>query len=421
MSMNTAVPFFRPEIGRAEIDEVVSVLRSGWLTTGAVTERFEEEFAASIGGRHALAVNSCTAALHLAVNALNLRPGEGVLVPTMTFAATAEVVRYEGAVPILVDCDPDTGHLDLDAAQRLLTGAQRCRGVFTSFAGIMPVHVGGHMMDVDAVRRLAESWRLWVVEDAAHAFPAARRSRPHQPWRRCGQGTGDVTCFSFYANKTITTGEGGMAVTDRLDLADRMRLMSLHGLSHDAWTRYASHGRWDYQIVAAGYKYNLTDIAAAIGVHQLERAEKMRARREQIAMRYREAFAAVDEITLPAVPEDCLHSWHLFPILLRLDRLTIDRDQFIEELRRRGVTPSVHWRPLHMHPYYQRTYGYRPNDCPQAAARFARVVSLPIFSAMTPEEIAQVITTVTDVVAANRRGLGRNGAVSRTVSGGATG
>jgi dTDP-4-amino-4,6-dideoxygalactose transaminase len=417
--MSIAVPFFRPDIGRAEIDEVVNVLRSGWLTTGPMTERFEEEFAASIGGRHALAVNSCTAALHLAVNALALRPGEGVLVPTMTFASTAEVIRYEGAVPILVDCDLETGHLDLDAAQRLLTGAQRCRGVFTAFAGIMPVHVGGHMMDVDAVRQLAEAWRLWVVEDAAHAFPAARRTRPHQPWRRCGQGTADVTCFSFYANKTITTGEGGMAVTDRLDLADRMRLMSLHGLSHDAWARYASHGRWDYQIVAAGYKYNLTDIAAAIGVHQLERAEKMRARREQIALQYRESFATIDEIALPAFPDECLHAWHLFPLLLRLDRLSIDRDQFIEELKRRGVTPSVHWRPLHMHPYYQRTYGYRPNDCPQATARFARVVSLPLFSAMTAEEIAHVVTTVADIVTAYRRIAGRGGAAGHTWSGGA--
>jgi dTDP-4-amino-4,6-dideoxygalactose transaminase len=418
--MSTTVPFFRPDIGHAEIAEVVNVLRSGWLTTGPVTERFEEEFATSIGGRHALAVNSCTAALHLALNALNLRPGEGVLVPTMTFAATAEVVRYEGGVPVLVDCDPDTGHLDLEAAQRLLTGAQRSRGVFTSFAGIMPVHVGGHMMDVDEVRKLAEAWRLWVVEDAAHAFPAARRSRPHQPWRRCGQGTADVTCFSFYANKTITTGEGGMAVTDRLDLAERMRLMSLHGLSHDAWSRYASHGRWDYQIVAAGYKYNLTDIAAAIGVHQLERAEEMRARREQIALRYREALASVEEIALPPAPEDCLHSWHLFPVQLRLEKLTIDRDQFIDELRRRGVTPSVHWRPLHMHPYYQRTYGYRPADCPQAAARFARSVSLPIFSAMTSEEIAHVISSVSDIVAASRRVVARgNGVDGRTWSGGA--
>jgi dTDP-4-amino-4,6-dideoxygalactose transaminase len=199
-----------------------------------------------------------------------------------------------------------------------------------------------------------------------------------------------------------------------------MRLMSLHGLSHDAWARYASHGRWDYQIVAPGYKYNLTDVAAAIGVHQLERAEQMRAKREQIATRYREAFAAIDEIALPAAPEHCLHSWHLFPIMLRLDRVTIDRDQFIEELRRRGVSPSVHWRPLHMHPYYQRTYGYRPADCPQATARFARIVSLPIFSAMTTEEITHVVTTVSDVIAAHRRAAVRSSAAEgRSWSGGA--
>jgi perosamine synthetase len=400
--MTTAVPYFRPDIQDAEIDEVLGVLRSGWLTTGPVTRRFEEAFATAVGARHAIALNSCTAALHLAVNALGLRPGDGVLVPTMTFAATAEVIRYQRAVPVLVDCDPDTGHLDLRAAARLLSGDAPARGAFTSFAGIMPVHVGGHMLDIEAVRQLAESWRLWVVEDAAHAFPAARRAAAHDPWRRCGDATADVTCFSFYANKTITTGEGGMAVTPRADLAERMRLMSLHGLSHDAWSRYAAHGTWDYQIIAPGYKYNMTDVAAALGVHQLARAEEMRQQRERIALEYRHAFETLDEVLLPAAPANVVHAWHLFPLTLRLDQLAIDRAQFIEDLKRQGVATSVHWRPLHMHPYYRRVFGYRPEDCPRAAARFERVVSLPIFSAMTTAEITQVVSSVFDVVTRNR-------------------
>ncbi len=414
--MHETVPFFRPDIRDDEIDEVVSVLRSGWLTTGAVAERFEVAFAEAVRARYAIAVNSCTAALHLAVNALGLRPGQGVLVPTMTFASTAEVVRYEGGVPVLVDCDPETGQIDLHAAERLLTGEDTCHGVFSSFAGIMPVHVGGQMLDISAVRALADEWRLWVVEDAAHAFPAARRNHAHDPWRRCGEGTGDVTCFSFYANKTITTGEGGMAVTDTPGLAERMRRMSLHGLSRNAWLRYTERGSWDYDIMAPGFKYNLTDIAAAIGVHQLARAEEMRRERERIAMRYCAAFHDLDEIGLPSAPANCLHAWHLFPILLRLERLMIDRQGFIDELKQRGVTPSVHWRPLHMHAYYQRVLGYRPEDCPAAEARFWRLVSLPIFSAMTEADIDHVIWSIHDIVDRNRRIMTRRSTHTRELT-----
>jgi perosamine synthetase len=399
----TVVPFFRPDIRDAEIGEVVSVLRSGWLTTGSVTARFEREFAAAVGARHALAVNSCTAALHLAVHALGLRPGDGVIVPTMTFAATAEVIRYLGAVPILVDCDFETGHLDLCAVDRVLRGDGPRRARVRRISGIIPVHVGGQMIDMDAVRQLADAHDLWVVEDAAHSFPAAWRPAADLPWRRCGEATSDVSCFSFYANKTITTGEGGMAVTDRPDLADRMRLMSLHGLSHDAWNRYTTSGSWDYQIVAPGFKYNLTDIAAAIGIHQLARAEAMRQERERIARQYMSGWADIDEIILPAAPPNSLHAWHLFPIMLRLERLLLNRNEFIEQLKLRGVMTSVHWRPLHMHPYYQETYGYKAEDCPNAARRFASVVSLPLFSGMTQDEIARVIGSVADIVASHSR------------------
>ena len=254
-SMN--VPYFRPSLGDAEINEVVAVLRSGWLTTGPVVKRFETAFAAAIGARHAVAVNSATAALHLAVEALGLRSGEAVLVPTMTFAATAEVVRYLGAIPILVDCDPVTLNLDLDALDRTMSDL-RGGGLPASIprdvkvVGLMPVHVGGLMLDVEAVRRAAARLGAWIVEDAAHAFPSAWRSHAGEPWTMCGAGTAAVSCFSFYANKTITTGEGGMAVTDDEALASRMRLMSLHGMSHDPWNRFSEGGAWDYRIVAPG-------------------------------------------------------------------------------------------------------------------------------------------------------------------------
>ena len=298
------VPFFRPSISEAEIAEVVGCLRSGWLTTGPTTKRFETAFAEAVGGKHAVAVNSCTAALHLAVEALGLKAGQAVLVPTMTFAATAEIVRYQGAVPILVDCDPVTTNLDLaDAARKIeqLRSGKLPAAMPASLelVGIIPVHVGGVMLDVAKVREFARAHGLWTIDDAAHAFPAAWRPAADRPWQRCGEGTAAVSCYSFYANKTITTGEGGMAVTDDPALADRMRLMSLHGLSHDAWKRYSGGTSWDYRILAPGYKYNMTDIAAALGVRQLERAEAMRLERESLALRYRAELAEVGELALP--------------------------------------------------------------------------------------------------------------------------
>src|SRR5215831_11952016 len=305
---NQPVPFFRPDIREDEVQEVVATLRSGWLTTGERVRRFEQDFAAAVGGSHAIALNSATAAMHLALDALRLQRDQAVLVPTMTFAATAEVVRYQGAIPILVDCDAETLNIDLDDAERKLAGRTE------NVVGIMPVHVGGFMLDMRAVSEFAQRHKLWVVEDAAHAFPAAWRSNVAEEWQRCGHNTADVTCFSFYANKTITTGEGGMAVTEDKDLADRMRLMSLHGLSHDAWGRYTAGGSWDYQILAPGYKYNLTDMASATGVHQLQRAEQLRSTRLALARAYRDALGDLKELELPPDPTDRLHSWHLFPV-----------------------------------------------------------------------------------------------------------
>jgi perosamine synthetase len=432
------VPFSRPHLKEQEIEEVVAALRSGWLTSGSRVRRFEQEFAAAVGAPHAVALNSCTAALHLAVESLGLKAGEAVLVPTMTFAATAEVVRYLGAIPILVDCDPITLNMDLDDAERKLStdyavyteGSEvsdqkaESRSQKTEarkIVGIMPVHLGGMMMNVRAINDFAAKHNLWIVEDAAHAFPGAARVKTAEgrrrkagsgkqevgtEWRHCGQmedGERRIVCFSFYANKSITTGEGGMAVTGSADLAARMRLMSLHGLSQDAWERYSAGSNWDYKIIAPGFKYNLTDIAAAIGIQQLKRAEEMRQTREAVARCYFEALASVDEIELPSENIDRIHAWHLFPIRLQLESLDIDRNQFIEELKHKGVGCSVHWRPLHLHPYYQQTFRYQPEEFPVATREWQRLVSLPIFSDMRRDEIDHVIKTLKTICRRYRR------------------
>jgi perosamine synthetase len=423
MTTKLQVPFFRPALTESEINEVVDTLRSGWLTTGPKVQRFETEFASAVRATNAVAVNSATAALHLAVEAFGLKPGEGVLVPTMTFAATAEVVRYQGAIPILVDCDRQTLNMDLDDAERKVQSAksrgrrseirgQRLRsGSLTSdlrsltseVVGIMPVHVGGVMIDLSKLQRFTKKHGLWIVEDAAHAFPAGYRDAKDGSWWHRSNGSKSVTCYSFYANKTITTGEGGMAVTNNTRVARRMKLMSLHGLSHDAWGRYAQNGSWDYKIVAPGFKYNLTDIAAAIGVHQLDRAEAMRHERETIARRYLKELAGFEQIELPSLMSDRKLSWHLFAIRLRLDQLQINRDQFINELKRSGVGCSVHWRPLHLHPYYQKTFGYRASDFPVATAEWKRLISLPIFPGMRDEEIEHVVSSIKRICRRHRR------------------
>ncbi|HEX6126992.1 MAG TPA: DegT/DnrJ/EryC1/StrS aminotransferase family protein [Pyrinomonadaceae bacterium] len=393
------VPFMRPELGQDEIAEVVDTLQSGWLTTGPKVNRFETLFARAVNAPFAVAVNSCTAALHLAVEALALRAGQAVLVPTMTFAATSEVVLYNNAIPILVDCDPVTGNMDLNDARRKMEmlWAGKLESVGSpdvDVVGIIPVHVGGMMLDIAAVHELATEFGLWVVEDAAHAFPSAWRTNNESEWRMCGDNTADVTCFSFYANKTITTGEGGMAVTHNEILAEKMRLMSLHGLSRDAWQRYSESGSWDYRIMAPGFKYNLTDIAAAIGIHQLASGFDMRDRREAIAEQYSMAFRSVDEIELPPADADRLHSWHLYPVRLRLDRLTISRNEFIEQLKKNGVGCSVHWRPLHLHPFYIDRYQWPADLFPNATHLWERVISLPLFPSMTAEEINRVVDVV---------------------------
>lgn len=381
------LPFALPDITQREIDAVVEVMQSRWLTTGARVRAFEQEFAERVGAKHAVALNSCTAALHLALEALDVGPGDLVYVPTYTFAASAEVVRYLGAIPALVDIDPLTLNLDLagiDEQIRADLSGDRGRP-----KAIIPVHIAGVPCDMRTVWDLARKHGLAVVEDAAHAFPASRNGIV------TGSMPEDVpgaVCFSFYATKTITTGEGGMVTTESGELADRMRTMSLHGLSRQAWNRYAEGGTWHYDIVAPGFKYNLTDMSGAMGLVQLDRADSMRDRRSEIARRFNDAFADLP-VELPTVPEGAVSAWHLY-ILRVTSEVEGERDRVIASLSAQGIGTSVHFIPLHMHSYYIKTYGHAVEDFPVASAQFLRALSLPIYSAMTEGDVERVIEAV---------------------------
>lgn len=381
------LPFALPDTDDAEIAAIAEVVRSGWLTTGAKVREFERRFAEYIGASHAVAVNSCTAALHLALEAIGVRHGDEVIVPVHTFAATAEVVRYFDARPVLVDVEPRTLNIDPEAVRAVLSPRTRA---------VIPVHFGGLAADLDAVRAVLPAG-LPVIEDAAHALPTRYRGRMI--------GTiSEVTCFSFYANKTMTTGEGGMLVTEDAALADRARIMSMHGISRDAWKRFTAEGSWYYEIIAPGFKYNLTDIAAALGIVQLEKLQRMHARRAVIAARFDRAFADVAEVETPArAPSDGLHAWHLYCIRLDLPRLTIDRARFIERLRALGIGASVHYTPLHLHPYYRETFGTTAEQFPVATREAARLITLPLYSRMTDRDVDDVIAAVLDTIAAHRR------------------
>src|SRR5437867_3425283 len=320
------VPFYKPSIGEGEINEIVETLKSGWLTTGPKTKQFEKEFGEYLQHKHAIAVNSCTAALHLALEAIGIQAGQGVVVPTMTFAATAEVVRYFGAKPILADCRLEDFNLDVADADRRIQAAL-VDGI--NVTAIMPVHYGGQIGDVTGVRALAQRYNLKIVEDAAHCCPAFYREAQgtdhgttgprdygttglrdqgtaDESWKTVGTSA-DISCYSFYANKTITTGEGGMACTGNEEYADRMRIMCLHGISRDAWKRYTAEGSWYYEIIAPGFKYNMTDIAAAIGLHQVRKADLLHRRRTELAEFYGNSLSDVEEIVLPGVQPDRIH------------------------------------------------------------------------------------------------------------------
>lgn len=393
------IPFHKPVIGDEEIAEVVHTLKSGWLTTGPKTKQFESEFAAFVGAKHAVALNSATAALHLALEAIGLERGDAVLVPTMTFAATAEVVRYFDAKPILVDCCDDDFNLDVDDARRKAEGVVASGG---KLKAIIPVHFGGQVVDMAAVLSLAKDFNLSVIEDAAHCCPAYYRDDTKAPWKSVGSESA-VACYSFYANKCITTGEGGMACTNDDKLADRMRIMALHGISKDAWKRFTAQGSWYYEIIAPGYKYNLTDIAASIGLHQLRKANSFRDERARVAEAYRKALGDNPLTTLPAEKPNRIHSWHLFAVRIAVDQLRIDRAGLMDQLKGAGVGASVHWIPLHMHPYYREVYGYTPSDLPVAARLAQQNISLPLYPGMTEAEIAYVIETLGRILRDNRR------------------
>ena len=385
--MNRFIPFHVPDIDEDEIKGVLEVLRSGWLTTGPKVQQFEKGFATRIGSPHALAVNSCTAALHLALEAVGVKQGDEVIVPTMTFAATAEVVTYFKAKPVLVDCNPDTLNIDVSQIEKAITSRTKA---------IIPVHYGGHPCDMDPILELAKNKNLMVIEDAAHAFPANYKGRM--------VGTlGDITCFSFYATKTMTTGEGGMATTKNQEWASRMRTMSLHGLTRDPWNRYTEQGSWFYEIASPGFKYNMTDLAAALGIAQLQKAEPHWQSRQAHARRYNEGLKDIPEICLPIESQDIDHAWHLYTIRLNLERLRITRNEFLQQLQKHQVGHSVHFIPLHLHPYYRDTYGFQPENFPVASAAFDRILSIPIYPKMTTSDVDRVVNIVRTIIQEHRR------------------
>jgi perosamine synthetase len=381
------IPFHSADIGEEEAQAAVAVIRSGWLTMGPKTIEFEKLFAAYVGAKHAVGVSSCTAALHLALDAIGLKPGDEVLVPTTTFTSTAEVACYFKAKPVLVDVDAKTLCMDPVDAERRITEKTRA---------VIPVHYAGQPCDMDAIQAMAKRHGLRVIEDAAHALPASYHGV------RVG-AISELTAFSFYATKTLTTGEGGMVTTDNDELATRMRMMRLHGIGRDAWKRYSAEGSWYYEVLDTGFKYNLTDIQSAIGIVQLKKCDQMREARVKVAHRYSEAFGAERSLEVPTIMEGCETAWHVYPLRLNLETLSITRSEMIEKLKKRGIGTSVHFIPLHMHPYYKNTYGYRDEDFPVASQQYQRYLSLPIFPRMTESQIDYVIENVLEIIKAAAR------------------
>ncbi len=388
----TFLPFSPPLIGEEEIAEVVDTLRSDWITTGPKVKRFEREFAETVGAPAALAVNSCTAALHLALMSLGIGKGDAVITTPMTFCSTAHVIEHAGARPVLVDVEPDTLNLDpvlvQKAAETLAASGQRLKA-------IIPVHLYGHPCDMDALLAIARKYRLAIIEDAAHALPATYRGHTiGSLWKDAGVPV--LTCFSFYATKNLTTAEGGM-LTGAPELIDDARIWSLHGMSRDAWNRYSAEGSWFYEVVRAGFKYNMTDIQAAIGIHQLRRLPAMHARRREIVETYNTEFRQMPEFEVPCEHSYAGHAWHLYVLRLNVDQLGISRNELIRELSARNIGTSVHFIPMHFHPYYRDKYGFARDDFPVAAREFDRIVSLPLSPRMTDDDVRDVLEAVKDI------------------------
>jgi dTDP-4-amino-4,6-dideoxygalactose transaminase len=379
------IPFAAPEIGEEEIAEVVDTLRSGWVTTGPKAKRFEENFSAYLGGGlESIAVNSATAGLHLALEAIGVGPGDEVITTTHTFTATAEVVRYLGATPVFVDVQEESLCIDPDLIRSAVTPMTKV---------ILPVHFAGLSADMTAILSIAREHGLRVVEDAAHALPTTHRGQ------LIGTLDSDITVFSFYANKTITTGEGGMLVTRDTALADRARTMRLHGINRDAFGRFTAKApSWYYEVVAPGFKYNLTDVAAAIGIHQLRKADAFHARREDIAREYDCALQKLPLILPKHADLGDRHAWHLYVIRLG-DEVEVGRDRFIERLYERGVGCSVHYIPLHLQPYWRDEYGLTPRMFPVSQRAYERMISLPLYTRMTQGEVRRVTDAIESALA----------------------
>jgi dTDP-4-amino-4,6-dideoxygalactose transaminase len=381
------LPFHRAQIEEEEITAVCEVLRSGWLTTGPRVREFEAAFTAFTGAEHAVALSSCTAALHLALAAVGVSEGDEVIVPTMTFASSGNVVQYFGAHPVLADCRENSSLVDPRQIERSITSRTRA---------IMPVHFAGQAADMDAILEIARSKGIAVVEDAAHALPTRYNGK-------MVGSLGDITCFSFYATKTMTTGEGGMVTTQNKEYADRVRMLSLHGISKDAWKRYTAEGSWRYDILEVGYKYNLTDLQAAIGLVQLSKCEAMLDSRAAIAEQYDRLLAPLEAFDVPAIAPRGEHAWHLYVLRVNEEFLRIGRDRVIEELRVRGIGTSVHFIPLHLHPLYQNRHGYREGQFPNAERQFARAISLPIYPSMKNEGVTRVAEALHEIAREFRR------------------
>jgi dTDP-4-amino-4,6-dideoxygalactose transaminase len=380
------LPFALPEIGEEEIAEVADSLRSGWLTTGPKTKRFEAAFAEFLGdaGLHCMAVNSATAGLHLALEAFGVGPGDEVITTTHTFTASAEVVRYLGAHPVLVDMDPASLCISVDAVRRAITPKTKA---------IIPVHFGGRAADMTGILQLAREHGLKVLEDAAHALPCTHAGQT------IGTLASEATVFSFYANKTMTTGEGGMVVTRDAALAQRIQTMRLHGIDRDAFARFNTQvPAWRYDVVAPGFKYNMTDLAAAMGLHQLKKVQRFAQRRAQIAQMYDQAFAGLDVLLPPQPLAGDTHAWHLYVLQLGAS-VAIGRDAFVERMFAQGIGMSVHYIPLHQLSYWRQEYGLSAADFPASEAAYQRCASLPIYSRMTDADVQRVVAAVRQALA----------------------
>jgi len=381
------LPYALPMLEEEEIEEVVKVLRSGWISKGPKTVLFEKEFADYIGVKHAIAMNSCTAALHISLIAAGIKPGDEVITTPFTFASTVNTIIHAGATPVFTDVDPLTGNLDPRGIEAKITERTKA---------IVPVHYGGQACDMDPILDIARKYNLFVSEDAAHAVGTQYKGKM--------VGTlGHAASFSFYATKNITTGEGGMLTTNDEELAEKARVISLHGMSKNAWNRYTNAGSWYYEVMYPGFKYNMTDIQAALGLHQLKKLQRFLKIREEYAKIYNDAFYPMPEIIPPYVKSYGRHSWHLYTIRLVPECLTIGRDEFIEELKKENIGTSVHFIPVHLHPYYRNTFGYKRGDFPVAEAFYDQLISLPLYPKMTREDVEDVIHAVRRIVGKYRR------------------